>query len=511
MNQASVMTLSPQSDQDLVAAARDGDERAFEELYERYRRKINAFALRLTRDPDRADDITQEVFISALRRLRENDRPITFRPWIYEIARNACIDEYRRGRRNPEIPIERDGVDGWLGALATSPPPEVVVESKQQLDHLCGAFRGLSDRHHKIIVLRELEGLTYSQIGDQLGMSKMVVESTLFRARRRLTEEFDDLSSGRRCEYVRAMLDSRCDRPSRQLGLRDRRALAHHIEHCRPCRREALAAGICVQLDKHRQVQKVAALAPVPLLALVRRLGGRAGVLVRGAHHASLPFTSSAASFAAPIASAASAGRVAAAAATLLLAAVGGGVIGEVAGAGARAGGRGAIGAPPIVQRAGSVAGRGAGLSQAVGSGVLARAGRAHVVAGVAPGDRRGSSSRAGRRAGGLGAGSPVAAGDRAIGAGRNRPSPGSHAGGGTNLGSLGSVGATGSHGSGGLGSGLGSEGIPVGGPSGPPSVPGSVGSGAPAAPDVPSAPPASAPSLPPLPDPGMVPNSGLR
>lgn len=321
------MTLTSLSDQDLVNATRDGDERAFEELYGRYRQRITGFVLRLTRDPDRADDITQEVFISALRRLRESDRPIVLRPWLYEIARNACIDEYRRSRRAREVPIERDGVDGWLASLATAPPPEVAVESKQRLENLRGAFRGLSERHHKIIVLRELEGKSYSQIGDELGMSKIVVESTLFRARRRLTEEYEDLDSGRRCEHITRMLETGHARSLGRLGLRDRRMLSRHLEHCQPCRRLAVEAGLASEIRAPALAGKVAAMVPVPLLALLRRFGLRAAGTVRAAHDASLPASSTAAQYVAPIVSVSSSGRFAAAAATIVAAALGGGLI----------------------------------------------------------------------------------------------------------------------------------------------------------------------------------------
>ena len=89
------------SDEELVAAVRRGDDRAFEELFSRYRRRISTYVYGMVGDHGRAEDITQEVFISALRRLRETERPIAFKPWMYEIAKNACIDESRRARRKP--------------------------------------------------------------------------------------------------------------------------------------------------------------------------------------------------------------------------------------------------------------------------------------------------------------------------------------------------------------------------------------------------------------------------
>jgi RNA polymerase sigma factor (sigma-70 family) len=231
-------------DHDLVTAVRRGDESAFEQLFSRYRGPIRGYASGILSDSDRAEDVTQEVFISALRRLRDTERPIAFKPWIYQIAKNACIDELRRARRSIEVPLdeheERPDRDGDL--LARDPGPEVVIESKQQLEDLRGAFRGVSEVHHRILVLRELEGLSYREIGECLGMSRPVVESTLFRARRRLAEEYEELISGRRCERTRALIDGWEGRPLRRLGVRERRQLARHLAHCQPCRRHAMLA-----------------------------------------------------------------------------------------------------------------------------------------------------------------------------------------------------------------------------------------------------------------------------
>ena len=89
---------------------------------------------------------------------------------------------------------------------AAEPTPDDAVDAKQQLDHLCGAFGGLSDSHHEILVLREFEGLSYREIGDRMGLSRPGVESTLFRARKRLTEEYDELVSGQRCVRIQSII-----------------------------------------------------------------------------------------------------------------------------------------------------------------------------------------------------------------------------------------------------------------------------------------------------------------
>jgi RNA polymerase sigma factor (sigma-70 family) len=238
------LPVSWSTDHDLVSAVRRGEDNAFEELFSRYGSRIRRYVSGILADPDQAEDITQDVFISALRRLRDTERPIAFKPWIYQIARNACIDELRRARRSVEVPLEeqRDAPDGAGDLLSRAPGPDAAVESKQQLDDLRGALRGVSELHLRVLVLRELEGLSYSEIGTRLGLSRPVVESTLFRARRRLAEEYEELISGRRCERTRELIDGRQGQTLRRLGIRERRRLARHLAHCQTCRRHAMLA-----------------------------------------------------------------------------------------------------------------------------------------------------------------------------------------------------------------------------------------------------------------------------
>jgi RNA polymerase sigma factor (sigma-70 family) len=252
------LQFSWRTDHELVAAVRRGEDKAFEQLYARYRTRIWSYVGGILHDADRAEDVSQEVFISVLRRLQDTERPIAFKPWIYQIARNACIDELRRARHGQEVPFdEEDESDGRFG---TTPGPEAAVEGKQQLEDLRGAFRGVSEIHHRILVLRELEGLSYSEIGKRLGMSRPVVESTLFRARRRLADEYEELISGRRCERTRAVIDAWEGRKVRRLGVRETRQLARHLAHCQPCRRHAV-------------IMRGAGSTPVPAVALPQPAG----------------------------------------------------------------------------------------------------------------------------------------------------------------------------------------------------------------------------------------------
>jgi RNA polymerase sigma factor (sigma-70 family) len=262
------------TDAALVTAVRRGDDRAFEQLYARYHRRISTYVAGMVRDHGRAEDITQEVFLSALRRIRETERPIAFKPWIYEIAKNACIDQFRRARRTEEVSYHAG--DGEAGAeygqiLASDHTPEAAVDGKLALHNLCGAFGGLSETHHQILVMRELEGLSYSQIGARLGMSRPAVESTLFRARRRLAVEYEELVSGERCRRVQAII---AGATAMAPGVRDRRRVAVHVSHCQPCRRHAHAVGLDVGTLTAGAVRRARIAAFLPLPAFLRRRGG---------------------------------------------------------------------------------------------------------------------------------------------------------------------------------------------------------------------------------------------
>jgi RNA polymerase sigma factor (sigma-70 family) len=317
------------TEHELVAAVRRGSDEAFEELFARFRGRIGSYVLGMVGDHGRAEDVAQEVFISALRRLRATEQPIAFKPWIYEIARNACIDEFRRTRRVQEVPLELDGESGAGEHRfhAPSVAPDAAVESKQSLTDLRGAFRGLSETHHRVLVMRELEGLSYNEIGDRLGMSKPMVQSTLLRARRRLSHEYDELVSGRRCEQVQTTIAADGERPLRALGVRQRRQLARHLAHCQPCRRQARMAGIDDSFfHTPGVIGKITALLPFPWLR-PRRARADEPTLADASSHPLVMLQSlqTATQYMDPSAASFSLGRAAATAAAIVVAGAGGG------------------------------------------------------------------------------------------------------------------------------------------------------------------------------------------
>jgi RNA polymerase sigma factor (sigma-70 family) len=329
-------TSTASSEHTLVAAVRRGDDRAFEELYARYGSRIGSYVKGMVGDHGRAEDVSQEVFISALRRMRNTERPIAFKPWIYEIAKNACIDHFRRTRRTQEVSL--DGEDALQsidrGKLMLAATPEAAVESKARLDDLRGAFGGLSDTHHRVLVMRELEGLSYAEIGERLGLSRPVVESTLFRARKRLQEEYEELVSGRRCERVREVVHAEREHALQPLGVRERRRLAKHLAHCQPCRRFACLAGFDdAVLQAPGLTKRIAALLPIPWLR--ERLAARDSDVstLTGSHPLVVGSgLDTAARFVDSIGATVAGAPLATAAAVLALAGGGAGVVGATAG-----------------------------------------------------------------------------------------------------------------------------------------------------------------------------------
>ncbi|WCB96067.1 RNA polymerase sigma factor [Baekduia alba] len=416
-----------------MQAVRAGDDHAFERLYHRYHRRISAYIFGMVHDHGRAEDLTQEVFVSALRRMRQTDREIAFKPWVYEIAKNACIDAFRRAKRTEEVSIDADDGHGLAPAdhgklHATAPTPEAAVEGKQNLANLTGAFGGLSDAHHQILVMRELEGLSYREIGEQLGMSRPSVESTLFRARRRLTEEYEELKTGERCLRIQEVIGRGVEAGGR-LGMRDQRRLSSHVSHCHPCRRHAVMAGLDAGALARRPVRaKLGALLPIPAFIKRRWFGG--GGTSDAAQHA--PALAKASLAAAQYGEPTMAGwmKATAVATAVAVAGVGAGAAKHVSD-----GGGAQHRAAPVVERAAS------GGSPAAATGAAGGGARRTVVARAAGGGA-GSSSHT-SSAGSAGRSAAGAAG------GQHASGTGTFSGGGAGTPSSGGGGTSGSSGSG--------------------------------------------------------------
>jgi RNA polymerase sigma-70 factor (ECF subfamily) len=178
------------SDWELVQRSRTGDRDAFRELVERYRRRIAALAIGMLRNRDDALDIVQETFTKAYQNLDRFKGDAAFYTWVYRIAYNLCVDHQRREAKQPQVPLEVDERGGQL-----QPPPEDGPRRDQPFERardaeiaarVREAINDLTPDHRAVILLRELEGLSYAEISQVLDCPKGTVMSRLHYARRQL-------------------------------------------------------------------------------------------------------------------------------------------------------------------------------------------------------------------------------------------------------------------------------------------------------------------------------------
>lgn len=173
-------------DRSLVERCQSGDERAFEDLYLRYRDRLFRACLRRTGNPAEAEDLVQETFARAWKALPAFSGERRFYPWLSVIANNLCTDLARRGRRC--TPVEESSLD--LLAPAVDCEQEALVERQANGEMLEAALGRLSPRHREVLELREGRNWTYQQIAAHSGVEVSTIETLLFRARRSLKREF---------------------------------------------------------------------------------------------------------------------------------------------------------------------------------------------------------------------------------------------------------------------------------------------------------------------------------
>jgi RNA polymerase sigma-70 factor (ECF subfamily) len=183
---SAVAKVDAAADKPLVRAAQRGDRAAFRVLVEKYQRRVYQLALSMLKDPDEAMDIVQETFVRVHRYLPSFKGDSSFFTWTYRIAANLCLDVSRKKGRGERL--EMDEADADIEAHMDPPsaafagPMHAALneELKGKIDE---ALAGLSENHRAILLLRELDGLSYEELAKVLGIRKGTVMSRLFHAR----------------------------------------------------------------------------------------------------------------------------------------------------------------------------------------------------------------------------------------------------------------------------------------------------------------------------------------
>lgn len=173
-------------DRSLVERCQAGDERAFEDLYLRYRDRLFRFCLRRTSNASEAEDLVQEAFARAWKALPTFSGERRFYPWLSVIANNLCTDLARRGRRCS--PVEETSLDLLIPAVDSE--QEALVERQGDGAMLEAALGRLSARHREVLELREGRNWSYQEIASHSGVEVSTIETLLFRARRSLKREY---------------------------------------------------------------------------------------------------------------------------------------------------------------------------------------------------------------------------------------------------------------------------------------------------------------------------------
>ncbi|HEY7547623.1 MAG TPA: sigma-70 family RNA polymerase sigma factor [Blastocatellia bacterium] len=182
------------SDHELLAAIRDGDEVAFQEIVRRYRNPITNFIYRMIDDYDRSVELAQETFIRIFTSASRYQANYSFSTYIYRIASNLAISELRRRKRRRFVSLFSPFVNDDGETVEIDPPDltplvdETMIEEERRRA-VSRAITSLPEKYRSALVLRDVEGMSYDQIAEVLSLSEGTVKSRINRARNLLREK----------------------------------------------------------------------------------------------------------------------------------------------------------------------------------------------------------------------------------------------------------------------------------------------------------------------------------
>jgi len=249
--------LKLQGDERLIALIRDGQERAFEALVDRYQVRLLAFCRGMLASSEDAEDVLQEVFVAAHKAILADSRTINARPWLYRIARNRCLNHLRK-----PVPEGQDSMDVHPHENGVSVAER--VQTRAEFRALIGDVQGLPETQRSALLLREIDALAYEEIAVAMDTTVPAVKSLLVRARISLA----DSSQGRllTCDEVHLELAEATE------GLRKMSGPGRsHIKDCERCRE--------YRTELRRNGKALASLVPIgPLAALTHSISAKLGL-----------------------------------------------------------------------------------------------------------------------------------------------------------------------------------------------------------------------------------------
>jgi RNA polymerase sigma factor (sigma-70 family) len=240
------------SDDRLTRQAAGGDERAFAAIFDRYHQRLYRYCLAIVGDPQDAQDALQNTMVKVLRALPGEERKLELRPWLYRIAHNESVELLRRRRETRPLDTELASPGASLAEDATT---------RERLRRLIADLDQLPERQRGALVMRELAGLDFAEIGAAFGTSAATARQTLYEARLSLRQM--DEGRAMSCATVTEVLSDGDGRVGRR---RDVRA---HLRTCPSCRR--------FREEIEGRERDLAALTPLPVVVATGLLHGLLG------------------------------------------------------------------------------------------------------------------------------------------------------------------------------------------------------------------------------------------
>ncbi|MCB0841150.1 MAG: sigma-70 family RNA polymerase sigma factor [Bacteroidetes bacterium] len=193
------VSKNTREDRELVAAAKRGEPQAFETLLKKYRKSVYYMLLKMVKNADDAEDLTQEAFAKAFNSIEKFDSKYAFSTWLFRIATNNCIDFIRKKRVQTvsiDQPVEGDdGSNMKFDVRDEDLDPNEHMLKQQRKKYLNMAIKRLPEKYRILVELRYFQELSYEEVAQELEIPLGTVKAQLFRARELLNQELKNLKS----------------------------------------------------------------------------------------------------------------------------------------------------------------------------------------------------------------------------------------------------------------------------------------------------------------------------
>jgi RNA polymerase sigma-70 factor (ECF subfamily) len=181
-------------DAEIIRRCREGDEKAYRELVDRYRRQVYSMALRMLRREEDAEDVAQETFIRVFRALDRYDPTRSFTAWMFTIAARLCIDHIRRRRQSPLSLFQRDAEtqeERTIEVADPGPGPDELTSRGEEERHAKALIDSLPHHYRIVVMLRHQQDLSYQEIAEALKLPLGTVKARIHRARALLKQQLE--------------------------------------------------------------------------------------------------------------------------------------------------------------------------------------------------------------------------------------------------------------------------------------------------------------------------------